>query len=72
MKKEGLKKGVIDFMVEAAREGGLLQGFKEAKTPEELQRFAEGREFAISGDDCKKLIGGKNDILGALGDRKCY
>jgi len=73
MKKEALKEGVIDFMVKAAKESSeLLTGFKNANTPEDLQRFADEKGFAISGDDCDKLIKGKKDIEKALGDRKCY
>ena len=72
MKKKGLKGGVIDFMVEAATQSELLIRFKKMKTPEELQKFADEKGFAISGADCEKLIKGQKDIEVALGDRKCY
>ena len=72
MNRQGLKGGVIDFMVQAATDSNLLKGFKNAKTPEDLQRFADENEFAISGDDCEKLIKGKNKIEDALGPLKCY
>jgi len=72
MKKQGLKGGVIDFMVRAAKDSELLTRFKGMETPEELQKFADEKGFAISGTDCEKLIKGREDIRDALGDRKCY
>ncbi len=72
MKKEGLKQGVIDFMVKAASDGKLLQGFYNVEDAKGLQGFAEDNGFAIDADDCDKLIRGRKDIRAAMGDRKCY
>jgi hypothetical protein len=72
MKRQELKGGVIDFIVQAATDEKLLTGFKGMKSPEELQKFAAEKGFAISGTDCEKLIEGQNAIKEALGTMKCY
>jgi hypothetical protein len=67
-------KNYIDFVVAASKDKALNKEFRkkiDMSTPKELADWYKSKEYAISEDECKKLIDNK-DIIGKLGKVSVY
>ncbi len=55
-------KSFIDFVVDAQNDASLANAFFDADTVEALEDFFKKNKYAVSGEDCKKLLAAKDNF----------